>query len=246
MLKHIIPLVPEHEIYTEVYAGGAALFFAKDMAKVNVINDLNGMLINFYRTIVTDYKGLKDEINTTLHSREQFEIAGFIYKHSSYFTNVQKAWAVWMLSKSAFAGRLDSSFATDKSRPARAKRITLAKDEINLELKSKLERTTIEQDDATKILQRYDTEESFHFIDPPYVGCNMGHYSGMFNNEDLSNLLNICANLKGKFMLTMYPNELIEAKAKTHGWSIHPVERRVTACRGEYQRKQEEWMVCNY
>ena len=42
MLKDILPLVPEHDIYTEVFAGGAALLFSKSPVRVNVINDLNG------------------------------------------------------------------------------------------------------------------------------------------------------------------------------------------------------------
>lgn len=246
MLKYITPLVPDHDVYTEVYAGGAALFFAKDLAKVNVINDLNGMLINFYRTIVNDFDGLKQEISTTLHCREQFEIAQFIYVHEDYFTNVQKAWAVWMLSKVAFSGRLDSSFSFDKSNGSKARRVRLAKDQIDIELKSKLERSTLEQDDAIKVLKRYDTKKAFHFIDPPYVGSNMGHYAGMFNDQDLEELLNECADLEGKFMLTMYPSDIIKEKADLCGWVIHAIESRVTACRSKYQRKQEEWMVCNY
>ena len=55
MLKDILPLVPSHDLYTEVFAGGAALLFAKKPVRVNVINDLNGELVNFYRTIVTDF-----------------------------------------------------------------------------------------------------------------------------------------------------------------------------------------------
>ena len=59
MLKDILPLVPEHDIYTEVFAGGAALLFAKSPVRVNVINDLNGELVNFYRTVVADFDALR-------------------------------------------------------------------------------------------------------------------------------------------------------------------------------------------
>ena len=59
MLKHILPLVPKHTLYTEAFAGGAALFFAKERATVEVINDLNGEIINFYETVVTKFDELK-------------------------------------------------------------------------------------------------------------------------------------------------------------------------------------------
>jgi DNA adenine methylase len=67
----------------------------------------------------------------------------------------------------------------------------------------------------------------------------------MFNEQNLVELLKLCAALKGKFMLTMYPNEIIRDYADRIGRVIHSVERQVSACKTG-RRKQEEWMVCNY
>lgn len=75
MLPHILPLIPPHDLYTEVFAGGAALLFAKEPVRINVINDLNGELVNFYRTLVSDFDELQHEIQRTLHSREQHDVA---------------------------------------------------------------------------------------------------------------------------------------------------------------------------
>lgn len=47
LAKHLIPLFPEHQCYVELFAGGAALFFLRpEKAKTEVLNDLNGGLIN--------------------------------------------------------------------------------------------------------------------------------------------------------------------------------------------------------
>ena len=70
MLKYILPLIPEHEIYTEAFCGGAAVLFAKVPVKSEVINDLNMDLTNFYWIAQTNYSELKFEINKTLHSRD--------------------------------------------------------------------------------------------------------------------------------------------------------------------------------
>ena len=52
LVKHILPLIPSHQCYVEPFAGGAALFFLKpDKAKVEVLNDINGDLINLYRVV---------------------------------------------------------------------------------------------------------------------------------------------------------------------------------------------------
>ena len=51
MLKHILPLVPKHKLYTEAFCGGATLLFAKEPAEGEVINDINMHLVNFYNTL---------------------------------------------------------------------------------------------------------------------------------------------------------------------------------------------------
>jgi len=49
LAKHIIPLFPAHQCYVEAFAGAAALFYKKEPVKVEVLNDLNGELVNLYR-----------------------------------------------------------------------------------------------------------------------------------------------------------------------------------------------------
>ena len=51
MLKHILTLVPEHKIYIEPFFGGGSLFWAKEPAKCEVINDVNMNLVNFYQVL---------------------------------------------------------------------------------------------------------------------------------------------------------------------------------------------------
>lgn len=244
MLKHIMPLIPKHEIYCESFAGGAAVFFAKHPSPMDVINDLNGELINFYRTVVRNFDDLKREIDRTLHSRTQHESAWFIYNHPDDFTNVQRAWAVWVLSKMGFAGQLSSSFGFDNHGTV-SRKVSFAKEAFTVELRKRLEITTIESDDAFKVITRYDTPETFHFIDPPYVGSDMGHYSEMFDDADLERLLQLCETLTGKFMLTMFPHKVIRSYSEKNGWLINSVERTISAAKND-RRKQEEWMICNY
>jgi len=50
--KRLLELFPEHECYVEVFAGGGALYFKREQpAKVEVLNDLNGELVNLYRVV---------------------------------------------------------------------------------------------------------------------------------------------------------------------------------------------------
>lgn len=49
MLKKILPLIPDHVVYVEPFFGGGAVFFAKDKSEVEIINDYNSNVANFYR-----------------------------------------------------------------------------------------------------------------------------------------------------------------------------------------------------
>ena len=47
LADRIFPLFPQHSCYVEPFAGGAALFFLRPVpAEVEVLNDVNGDLIN--------------------------------------------------------------------------------------------------------------------------------------------------------------------------------------------------------
>ena len=70
MLKYILPLIPEHIIYTEPFCGGCAVFFAKEPSKYEVINDINSELVNFYRVMKSNFDELQLKVDATLHSRE--------------------------------------------------------------------------------------------------------------------------------------------------------------------------------
>jgi DNA adenine methylase len=48
MIPHILPLIPEHKIYVEPFFGGGAIFFAKEPSKIEVINDIDKRVYNFW------------------------------------------------------------------------------------------------------------------------------------------------------------------------------------------------------
>ena len=75
LLKHILPLIPDHKLYTEAFCGGCAVLFAKAPAECEVINDINTELVNFYKVAKTRYPELKTLVDASLHSREEHAIS---------------------------------------------------------------------------------------------------------------------------------------------------------------------------
>lgn len=244
LLKHMLPLFPEHVCYTEAFAGGAAAFFAKESSELEVINDTNGNLVNFYRELKCNFSALKQRIDATLHSREQHEFAGWVYDNPKFFDAVERAWAVWALSKMGFASKLDGSWGYDKQKNGMPKKITNAKELFTEELSKRLEQTQIECTDGLRIIGSRDSEQAFHFIDPPYVGTDCGHYAG-YTLADFDELLELCSRLKGKFMLTMFPHEMLSEYILKYAWRVVEVNRHISVSTTK-RRMQTELIVMNY
>ncbi len=55
MLKEILPIIPKHKIYVEPFFGGGAVFWAKEPAVTEVINDTNMRVVNFYEVLKHDF-----------------------------------------------------------------------------------------------------------------------------------------------------------------------------------------------
>ena len=79
MLSIILPMIPEHQIFVEPFVGGGAVFFAKEPAKVELINDKNGEVVNFYNVVKTRFPELKELVDATLHSEKQQKETKHIY-----------------------------------------------------------------------------------------------------------------------------------------------------------------------
>ena len=244
LLKHILPLIPNHKLYTEAFCGGAAVLFAKRPADGEVINDISMDITNFYWMAKVYYRDLKQEIEKTLHSRDMHAHAGHLLQYPQFFQPVQRAWAVWALCKMSFASMMDGSFGYDFG-GGMPKKLRNAKDEFTEWLCARLDNVTIENRDALDVISTYDSPDTFHFVDPPYINSDCGHYEGTFDEYCMEKLLQLLEQVKGKFMLTMFPLPMIEEYANKNGWIIHRVERTISASKTS-RRKQEEWMVCNY
>ena len=244
LLKHILPLIPEHTLFTGPFCGGCAVFFTKEPSQCEVINDMNRELINFYCIAKTKYEELKTQIEAVLHSRDTHSHARHIMTFPDFFTDVERAWAVWVCSKMGFASMLDGTFGYDRTGTT-ALKISNSKENFTEELCQRLRKATIENEDGIRLIKRYDCEDAFHFVDPPYIGLDCGHYEGTFNEQNFEDLLATLATVKGKFMLTMFPHPSIAKYAEEHGWRILKIERTISASKTN-RRKQEEWITVNY
>ncbi len=216
LADRIIPLIPEHNLYCEPFLGGGAIFFRKPKSKVEVINDVNSELVNFYRVVQQDFVSLEKEIMITLHSRDLHRKARVIYENPDMFDPIKRAWAVWVLASQSFGSMLDGSFGYDRSGKT-SQSLKRKRESFTLEYAERLQDVQIECADALRIIRSRDTKQSFFYCDPPYFQADMGHYDG-YTKEDFGMLLETLSGIEGKFLLSSYPSDLLETYREKQRW----------------------------
>ena len=60
-------------------------------------------------------------------------------------------------------------------------------------------------------------ENSIIYCDPPYFNSNCGHYDG-YTESDFRELLDTLASIKGKFILSSYPSQILKEYCKKHNY----------------------------
>jgi len=225
LAKTILGLIPPHRIYCEPFLGGAAVFFAKEPSKVEIINDTNGEIINFYEVLKRDFTSLEKEVAISLHSRKLHTQAWVVYQNPEMFDRIKRAWAIWMLANSSYGCMLDGGFGYDKTTSGTTKKLNNKKLNFTEDYAIRLQNAQIECCDALKVIRSRDAAEAFFYCDPPYVGTDMGHYDG-YTQEDFDSLLTLLQNIKGKFLLSSFRNKSLSAFIKRNKW--HTFEVRMT------------------
>ncbi|MFX1705015.1 DNA adenine methylase [Chitinophaga sp. CC14] len=223
--------IPPHYLYGELFAGSAALFFLKHPSPVEVLNDTNGLLINFFKVVTTRFEDLRTEVIQTLSSRRTYDQAVVICKFPELFDPVKQAWAIWLLCNQGFAGKPGAGWGFDRTNNASTSRAFHARTDFVYNIAKRLEKTQLENADALYILKARDSAGSFFYLDPPYINTAQGPYSG-YRNIDYQQLLNCLATIKGKFLLSSFPTDLLSTYCREQGW-----HQKVIEINGDVSRK---------
>jgi hypothetical protein len=89
LLPVILPLIPPHTCYVEPFGGGLSVLLAKPRSPVEVANDTDGDLVNFYRVARFHLEPLLAELRWLPNSREEFHAL----RHQPGLTDIQRAGA---------------------------------------------------------------------------------------------------------------------------------------------------------
>lgn len=240
LAKHILPLFPEHQCYVEPFSGAAALFFMKTPAKAEVLNDINGELMNLYRVVKFHPDALVEEFRWILVGRRQFD--EFKNQATDSMTDIQRAARFYYLQKTCFGARIEAqNFGVQTDRGPRLNRRRL---EIDLNrAHRRLAETVIEHLPWAECVRRYDRPHTLFYCDPPYWGTE--GYGVEFGLEQYTLMAELAKSIKGKMIISV--NDIPEMREAFSGMRMETVEIDYTV--GGMQRaknKARELIIRNW
>lgn len=196
--KHVVSLFPEHTTYVEPFAGGAQVFFHKPRSRVEVLNDLDGEVVNFLRVCQRHPQELTRLLALQPASRQLF-----MWHHDQppeQLTDIERAGRFFYLQKNSWGGhRVRQHFHYCVTKPPNYNLDTMA--EALRAAADRLARVQIEHLPYHEVLRRYDRPTTFFYCDPPYVGVDL--YQHNFSDEQFTELATRLRSLKGRFLLSI-------------------------------------------
>lgn len=214
----LVELIPPHHTYLEPFFGSGAVFFRKSPSDIETINDLDSDVVNLFQCIQQDSECLARLVMTTPFSREiydgQFEdnnnlpscipdmqrAAGFLFKcwqgHGFRTNGYKVGW------KNDVQGRERMYALWNWYRLP----------EWIVDVSERLRTVQIECRTAPEVIKRFDYENVFMYIDPPYLlETRTGkQYKHEMDDTDHELLLHTLRCSKAKIMISGYSSDMYD------------------------------------
>ena len=206
-LDFILPMMPWHETYVEVFGGSGAVLLAKKPSKLEVFNDRFSGTVALYQCIQQDDKlqELKTRIQMLPHSREFFAWCRDTWETEDDV--VMRALKYYYLVQASFAGRAEFFGRVVKNHNNIPNKIQLAVPGF-AELHERLRGVQIENLDWRQCFKDFDNAEVLFYLDPPYYGSDV--YGTGFTKKDHIEMCQRCFDLEGAVVLSGYENPIYD------------------------------------
>ncbi len=227
-LEWLLPLLPSCHHYCEPFAGSAAVLINRDPSPVETYNDIDGELVNFFRTLREQKDLLVEAIGLTPFAREEFYCA--LNGHGGPLSPLERARRFFIrarqvrtgLAQTASLGRWANCKNTTRAGMSGVVSRWLGSIEGLPEVAIRLLRVQIENRAANEVIRLYDSKVTLFYCDPPYPHETRGDskaYGFEMTDEDHRDLAALLSNIKGKAAISGYRGPLMNEFYKN--WNRH-------------------------
>lgn len=225
LLPTLLPMLPLHRIYCEVFGGAGWLLLGKDRAPVEVYNDLWQDIVNFYRVLRDPEQAarLKDLLELTPYARAEYHECRKTFTAAADPVECARRWFV--VARQSFAGRFGiagwSYTACETGALAMTTSKWLGSIALLPEIHQRLQGVQIECQDWRIVLDTWDSgPDTLIYCDPPYVhDTRRGGrgYTHEMSDDDHRDLVARLLQAKSRIILSGYANALY-APLEAAGW----------------------------
>jgi DNA adenine methylase len=238
LAKQIIAILPEHTTYVEAFSGGAQVLFHKEPSEVEVLNDLDGEIVNFFRVCQQHHEELIRYLRSMIVSRRWYELLQ--QANPATLTDIQRAARHLYLLKNSYGGMVvNQHYHIHVIQPPGFNPDKLP--EIIAEVHQRLARVQIECLPYEKVLKHFDRPETLFYLDPPYFGRSLYRYN--LSADDFAKMAERLASIQGKFILSL--NDVPEVRTIFHQFKIQAVKLAYSA-QPSSGRRYSEVLITNF
>lgn len=209
----IIAFFPEHKTYIEPFGGSLSVLLRKPRSKREIVNDIDGELVNLYRVARDQGAELKEKLRLTPHSRQEYRLSMESTDdpvEMARRTIVRCYFGIgdsFLWNHNAFRTSKESNTCVAASWENYYKAFDL--------IIERLAGVTIENLSYEKLFEKYDSPATLWYLDPPYMKetrtrkhAYREDWSDMSHNQFISHV----KSLKGAVILSGYNSELYETE----------------------------------
>ena len=222
--KQIVALIPNHTCYVELFAGAAWVLFAKPPSEVEVLNDIDRELVNFFRIVKYQPEELIRSFAWELVSRAEFERLANL--DTSTLTDIERAHRFYYLIMAGWGGELHyPRFQTSIADGGHGNRLIGALKFLRKRIEpvyDRLQKVVIENLDWKKCFDRYDRAKTVMYLDPPYPGNGCNYLHNMRDWDDHRQLADRLHRSKCRWILSSY--DIPEIYRLYYGYNILSVQ----------------------
>jgi DNA adenine methylase len=224
----IISHFPPHDVYIEPFGGAASVLLAKQPCKVEIYNDLNSGVVNFYRCLRDADKTaeLQRRLELTPYSREEFlHCRKYIYANEpAHYGDIEHAWNWAVCAMQCHSGNIakgSPSWAIS-AEVGNNKALRLRNDTAMIsKISKRMENVCIENKDAFQLLESMDRTEMLCYLDPPYhEETGDTKYK---HNADYDKMISYCLSTKGLCLISGYGHDCYKPLLE-EGWATTSTE----------------------